>query len=183
MNLFILGTTQSIINLKSDSSSDNTILITWSLQEPIGMYSDLTFSVYFSLGEYETLAGTTKDLSYEITGIPTNVNYSIRVESQIPFSTQTISATLYHYLGSVQTTTQYTVVYSNNDNTTTIPITRAGGAGAAGAARAAPLLTSDSISSMGRGSAEPPKILLPYRQWPPHFLWASDAPAYNYSYS
>ena len=123
MNLFILGTTQSIINLKSDSSSDNTILITWSLQEPIGMYSDLTFSVYFSLGEYETLAGTTKDLSYEITGIPTNVNYSIRVESQIPFSTQTISATLYHYLGSVQTTTQYTVVYSNNDNTTTIPIT------------------------------------------------------------
>ena len=123
MNLFILGTTQSIINLKSESSSDNTILITWSLQEPTGMYSDLTFSVYFSLGEYETLAGTTTDLSYEITGIPTNVNYSIRVESQIPLSTQTVSATLYHYLGSVQTTTQYTVVYSNNDNTTTIPIT------------------------------------------------------------
>ena len=32
---------------------------------------------------------------------------------------------------------------------------------------------------MGRGSAEPPKILLPYRQWLPHFLWASDAPDYN----
>ena len=54
---------------------------------------------------------------------------------------------------------------------------RAGGAGAAGAARAAPLLNSKIISSMGRGSAEPPKILLPYLQWPPHFSWASDAPA------
>ena len=88
------------------------------------MYSDLTFSVYFSLGDYQSLAGTTTDLSYEITGIPTNVNYSIRVESQIPYSTQTISATLYHYLGLVQTTTQYTVVNNNStDNTTTIPIT------------------------------------------------------------
>ena len=54
---------------------------------------------------------------------------------------------------------------------------RAGGAGAARAARAAPLLNSNIISSMGRGSAEPPKILLPYLQWPPHFSWASDAPA------
>ena len=53
---------------------------------------------------------------------------------------------------------------------------RAGGAGAAGAALAAPLLNSNIISSMGRGSAEPPKILLPYLQWPPHFSWASDAP-------
>ena len=35
--------------------------------------------------------------------------------------------------------------------------TRAGGAGAAGAARAAPLLNSNIISSMGRGSAERPK--------------------------
>ena len=88
------------------------------------MYSDLTFSVYFSLGDYQSLAGITTDLSYEITGIPTNVNSSIRVESQIPYSTQTISATLYHYLGLVQTTTQYTVVNNNStDNTTTIPIT------------------------------------------------------------
>ena len=55
-------------------------------------------------------------------------------------------------------------------------VTRAGGAGAAGAALAAPLLNSNIISSMGRGSAEPPKILLPYLQWPPHFSWASDAP-------
>ena len=53
---------------------------------------------------------------------------------------------------------------------------RAGGAGAAGAALAAPLFNSNIISSMGRGSAEPPKILLPYLQWPPHFSWASDAP-------
>ena len=108
--------------MKSESSNDNSILIIWSLQEPTGMYSDLTFSVYFKLGEYESLAGTTTDLSYEITGIPTNVNYSIRVESQIPYSTQTISATLYHYLESVQSTPQFTVV-NNNDNTTTIPIT------------------------------------------------------------
>ena len=108
--------------MKSESSNDNSILITWSLQEPTGMYSDLTFSVYFKLGEYESLAGTTTDLSYEITGIPTNVNYSIRVESQIPYSTQTISATLSHYLESVQSTPQFTVV-NNNDNTTTIPIT------------------------------------------------------------
>ena len=108
--------------MKSESSNDNSILITWSLQEPTGMYSDLTFSVYFKLGEYESLAGTTTDLSYEITGIPTNVNYSIRVESQIPYSTQIISATLYHYLESVQSTPQFTVV-NNNDNTTTIPIT------------------------------------------------------------
>ena len=55
---------------------------------------------------------------------------------------------------------------------------RAGGAGAAGAARAAPLLNSNIISSMGWGSAEPPKILLPYLQWPPHFSWASDAPGH-----
>ena len=57
---------------------------------------------------------------------------------------------------------------------------RAGGAGAAGAALAAPLLNSNIISSMGRGSAEPPKILLPYLQWPPHFSWASDAPDGGY---
>ena len=59
-----------------------------------------------------------------------------------------------------------------------LPGSRAGGAGAAGAARAAPLLNGNIISSMGRGSAEPPKILLPYLQWPPHFSWASDAPAW-----
>ena len=74
--------------------------------------------------------------------------------------------------GIICSRTEYTRVYSG-----------LGRAGGAGAARAAPILNNDSISSMGRGSAEPPKILLPYRQWPPHFFWASDAPGARTDYT
>ena len=117
----ILEFSQSITDLTAETLNKTSILISWGLVYSEGIYSNLIFSVYFAFRKYENLAGTTTDMHYKITELPININYSIRVESQIPFSTLTISATIYHYLKTLDinnTTLPTNEVLENIDDTT-----------------------------------------------------------------
>ena len=60
--------------------------------------SEATFSVYFGFGNFDILAGTTKDLFFEISGLVQNVNYTLRVELLYPYSAHIISAKTHHLL-------------------------------------------------------------------------------------
>ncbi|KAI6647380.1 Low affinity immunoglobulin epsilon Fc receptor-like [Oopsacas minuta] len=97
--------TQSIINLRTDSSGESSVLVFWELSESNASYTDVIFSIYLGLADYEFLVGTTLFHHYEITNLQGNVNYTIRVEFQIPFSTENVSATTYHFREPIATPT------------------------------------------------------------------------------
>ena len=82
----------------------------------------MTFSIYLGFGIYEALAGTTTDLYLVITDLNPNVNYTIQVESEIPYSTQIISSTTYHFLESDEVT-EPTVMINNISQSTQTSMT------------------------------------------------------------
>ena len=73
-------------------------MVRWSLSESNSYDSEGTFSVYFGFGNFEILAGTTKDLFLEISGLVLIGNYTLRVELLYPYSAHIISATTHHLL-------------------------------------------------------------------------------------
>ena len=79
----------------------------------------MTFSIYLGFGVYENLADTTEDFFYVLTDLLPNVNYTIRVESVIPYSTQMISSTTYHFLESVVVTGPTVLIYNTSQSTQT----------------------------------------------------------------
>ena len=81
----------------------------------------MTFSIYLGFGIYEDLAGTTTYFYFVITNLNPNVNYTIQVESEIPYSTQIISSTTYHFLESNEVT-EFTVMINNISQPTYILI-------------------------------------------------------------
>ena len=85
--------TQTITDLRTESTGSSSIMVKWSLSESNLYDSEGTFSVYFGFGNFDILAGTTKDLFFEISGLVQNVNYTLRVELLYPYSTHIISAT------------------------------------------------------------------------------------------
>ena len=95
----LLDSPQRIVSLTTRTLNQTSILVSWNLLETSSIYSNLTFSIYY-LGSSlnRSLVNITNDLSYTITGLVSNTNYTVRVELRIPFSTQTISATKYHIL-------------------------------------------------------------------------------------
>ena len=95
----LLDSPQRIVSLTTRTLNQTSILVSWNLLETSSIYSNLTFSIYY-LGSSlnRSLSNITNDLSYTITGLVSNTNYTVRVELRIPFSTQTISATKYHIL-------------------------------------------------------------------------------------
>ena len=76
----------------------------------------MTFSIYLGFGIYENLADTTEDFFYVLTDLLPNANYTIRVESVIPYSTQMISSTTYHFLESVAPTVSTQTSMSTSTN-------------------------------------------------------------------
>ncbi|KAI6647376.1 hypothetical protein LOD99_12372 [Oopsacas minuta] len=107
--------TQSIINLRADSSGESSVLVFWELSESNASYTDVIFSIYLGLADNEFLVGTTLFHHYEITNLQGNVNYTIRVEFQIPFSTENVSATTYHFREPIATPTN-NITQSTNSN-------------------------------------------------------------------
>ena len=73
-------------------------MVKWSLSESNSYDSEGTFSVYYGFGNVDILAGTTKDLFFEISGLVQNVNYTLRVELLYPYSAHIISAATHHLL-------------------------------------------------------------------------------------
>ena len=84
-------------------------MVKWSLSESNSYDSEGTFSVYYGFGNVDILAGTTKDLFFEISGLVQNVNYILRVELLYPYSTHIISVTTHHLL-ALNKSTPYTTV-------------------------------------------------------------------------
>ncbi|KAI6660002.1 hypothetical protein LOD99_14343 [Oopsacas minuta] len=117
MKISSAESTQKIINLSTEASSESSILVLWDLLEASSSYTDIEYSVYLGFSNYQVLAGTTINMQYEITQLITNVNYSIRVEFQIPFSIQIISSTIYHFFKSNDATTATSPVVINNNIT------------------------------------------------------------------
>ena len=74
------------------------MLVKWSLSESNSYDSEGTFSVYFGFGDYDILAGTTKDHFFEILGLVSHVKFNVRVELKYPYSGIIISATTHHLL-------------------------------------------------------------------------------------
>ena len=79
----------------------------------------MTFSIYLGFGIYENLADTTEDFFYLLTDLLLNANYTIRVESVIPYSTQMISSTTYHFLESEEVTGPTVLIYNTSQSTQT----------------------------------------------------------------
>ena len=84
--------------MRAETLNQTSILVTWGLLETNQIFQNMTFSIHLGFGIYEGLAGTTTDFYYVLSDLLPNVNYSIRVESAIPYSTQEISSTVYHFL-------------------------------------------------------------------------------------
>ena len=103
--------------MRTESSSKSSIMIEWSLSENNSYDSEGTFSVYFGFGNFEFLAGTTKDLFFEISGLVQNVDYTLRVELLYPYSIHFISATTHHLLAFNGDTNSTDVAQSTNTGT------------------------------------------------------------------
>ncbi|KAI6653443.1 hypothetical protein LOD99_3662 [Oopsacas minuta] len=89
---------QAITNLKAVTSSDTSILVTWGLLAEQTPLSDEKFSIYYGYEDVEYFAGTTEKLFFNIKGLTLNFNYTIRVDLQFAYSTETYSASASHYL-------------------------------------------------------------------------------------
>ena len=100
----------------SQFSSPTSFLITWKLDYSHTSLSNETFTIYYGIDKADTLAGTTQELSYNLTGLTSNHNYTVLIELTYAFSTQTSSKQTYHFL-EYTTTTQ-----ANQQNLTTIVI-------------------------------------------------------------
>ena len=95
---FLESYTQTITDLTAETSSNNSMLVKWSLSESNSYDSEGTFSVYFRFGDYDIFAGRTKDHFFEILGLVSHVKYNVRVELKYPYSGIIISATTHHLL-------------------------------------------------------------------------------------
>ena len=95
--MFNIESTQRFVNLKAETLDQTSLLVSWSLLETTSIFSNLIFSIYLDFNEF-TLDGTTTNSFYEITQLYIDVNYTIRVEFIVPYSTQMISSTIYHLL-------------------------------------------------------------------------------------
>ena len=109
--------TQTITDLRTESSSKSSIMVKWSLSESNSYDSEGTYSVYFGFGNFEILAGTTKDLFFEISGLVQNVNYTLRVELLYPYSAHIISAATHHLLSLNGDTNPTDVTPLDNNDT------------------------------------------------------------------
>ena len=98
---------QRIASIMSQFSSPTSFLITWRLDYSHTSLSNETFTIYYGIGNADTLSGTTQELSYNLTGLTSNQNYTVLIELTYAFSTQTSSKQTYHFL-EYTTTTQAT---------------------------------------------------------------------------
>ena len=92
-------------------------MVEWSLSESNSYDSEGTFSVYFGFGNFEILAGTTKVLFFEISGLVLYGNYTLRVELLYPYSAHIISATTHHLLAFNGDTNPTDVAQLDNNDT------------------------------------------------------------------
>ena len=99
----ILFLGSEIRNLNIGNTSESSILISWDLLGQVLSFGNLiTFSIYLRTPSYDIVT-TTNDLEIELTHLVANLNYTILVELQVPFTTHTISATSYYVLASTTT--------------------------------------------------------------------------------
>ena len=118
----LIESTQRFTNLKAETLNQTSIQFSWGLFETKQIFQNMTFSIYQGFGIYEALAGTTTDLYFIITNLNPNVNYTIRVESEIAYSTQIISSTTYHFL-EYDEVTEPTVMINNISQSTQTSMT------------------------------------------------------------
>ena len=118
----LIESTQRFTNLRAETLNQTSIQFSWGLFETNQIFQNMIFSIYLGFGIYEALAGTTTDLYFVITDLNPNVNYTIRVESEIPYSTQIISSTTYHFLKSDEVT-EPTVMINNTSQSTQTSMT------------------------------------------------------------
>ena len=79
-------------------SSPTSFLITWRLDYSHTSLSNETFTIYYGIGNADTLAGTTQELSYSLTGLTSNQNYTVLIELTYAFSTETTSKQTSYFL-------------------------------------------------------------------------------------
>ena len=118
----LLDLTQRFTNLRAETLNQTSIQFSWELFETNQIFQNMTFSIYLGFGIYEDLSGTTTDFYFVTTNLNPNVNYTIRVESEIPYSTQIISSTTYHFLESDEVT-EPTVMINNTSQSTQTSMT------------------------------------------------------------
>ena len=102
------------------------MLVAWRLSE-VDLNNIGTFSVYLEIAGFEILAGKTKFLFYELERLAPNINYTIRVELQYPYSALVISSTTHHFLAlngdgtDVAELGNANTQYTTQDSTTEFP--------------------------------------------------------------
>ena len=109
--------------MRAETLNQTSLLVTWELLETNQIFQNMTFSVHLGFGIYENLAGTTTDFYYVLSNLIPNANYSIRIESVIPYSTQVISSTIYHFLESDKVTGHTVLINNISQSTQTIMTT------------------------------------------------------------
>ena len=111
------------MDLRTETTSKTSLLVEWSLSETNFCDSLGLFSLYIMFGEYEYLAGTTREHFFDILELVPLVNYTVRVDLKYPYSALIISATTHHLLVLIgdsippNTNTQS----SSSGNTTVFP--------------------------------------------------------------
>ena len=108
-----------ITNLSIENTDKNSILLSWDVLGPVLEYGNvITFSIYLRTPNY-VLVTTTKDLEIELAPpLLSNVNYTILVELQLPFTTDTISATFIYFLANISSTATTSIPQTSSDTTT-----------------------------------------------------------------
>ena len=119
--MFNIESTQRFTSLEAETIGQTSIFVSWSLLETNLIFSNMTFSVYLEFNDFK-LAGTTTDFFYEVSQLYVDVNYTIRVESVIPYSTQIISSTIHHLI-ELEEVTEPTILTNNMSQSTQTSVT------------------------------------------------------------
>ena len=79
-------------------SSPTSFLITWTLDYARSSVSNEAFTIYYGIGNADRKAGTTSDLSYNLTGLTSNLNYTVRIELSYAFTSEITSKETHYFL-------------------------------------------------------------------------------------
>ena len=79
-------------------SSPTSFLISWGLDYASTPVTNESFTIYYGIGNVDRLAGTTQNLWYNLTGLISNQNYSVLIELNYAFSTETTSKQTHYFL-------------------------------------------------------------------------------------
>ncbi|KAI6650359.1 hypothetical protein LOD99_6036 [Oopsacas minuta] len=95
---------QTIKGIYPETLDSTTIGITWDLTFPQTNDSNEMFTIYYGIGNTDIIAGMTQAFSYNLTGLTSNQNYTIRIELSYAFTIQTSSKEIIHFFEYIAAT-------------------------------------------------------------------------------